>query len=90
MSREGRQDGNGGGTHRCVGPIETATKPPFIFPSLLILFDGFQGVHVLVIHPFIITIQIPLPLDQVLTLLLSSIVAFVQDRLDFVLLLSLN
>ena len=65
-------------------------KLPFILSSLPIFFDGFRGVHVLVIHPLVIAIRVPLPLDQVLAFLFSSIVAFLQDHLDFVFLLSLN
>ena len=67
-----------------------AAKPAFILLSLLIFLDGLWSVHVRVIHPLIIAIRIPLPLDQILALLLSSIVALAQDRFDFVLLLSLN
>ena len=52
-------------------------EPAFILSSLLIILDGFWGIHVLVIDPLIIAIRVALPLDQVLALLHSSIVAYV-------------
>ena len=75
MSGGVRRDGNGGGAHLCVGPVHKATKPAFILLSLLILLDSLRSVHVPMIHPLVIAIGVPLPFDQVLMLLLPSIVA---------------
>ena len=55
-----------------------------LFP---ILADGFVCRHVLLTHPFIVAVRVPLPLDQVLPGLPSPIVACVQNLLDFVFLL---
>ena len=77
MSGGVRRDKDGGGAHQCVGKSSKATEPAFILLSLLIFFNGLRGMHIGVIHPLVIAIRVPLPLDQVLTLLLSSIVAHI-------------
>ena len=83
-------DRNGRGAHLRVGPISVAAALVFILSSPLIFLEGFWSMHVRVIHPFVSTIRIPLPLDQVLASLPPSIVAFVQNCLDLVLFLPLN
>ena len=77
MSGQVRGDSDGGGTHQSVGRTSNVAKPAFILSSFLILPDSLRGVHVCMITPFVIAIRIPLPLDQVLALPLSSIVAHV-------------
>ena len=61
-----------------------SVRPPFIPESFLILLDSFVRRHVLLTHPFVIAIRIPLPLDHVLLGFLSPVVAYIQNLLDFV------
>ena len=77
VSGRGRRDGDGGRTHRCVGSTSEAMEPPFIPSSSFIFIDSFWSIDVIMIDPFIVAIGVPLPLDQVLACLLSSIVAHI-------------
>ena len=59
-------------------------RPPFIPELFLILPDGFVSRHVLLTHPFVIAIWVPLPLDQVLLGFLPPVVVYIQNFFDLV------
>ena len=61
-----------------------SVRPPFIPEPFLILLDSFVCRHVLLTHPFVIAIRVPLPLDQVLSGFLPPVVAYIQNLFDFV------
>ena len=65
-------------------PLPRPVQPPFIPETFLVLPDSFVRRHVLLIHPFIVAIWVPLPLDQVLSGFLSPVVAYIQNLFDFV------
>ena len=64
--------------------VSHSGQPPFIPKPFLVLLDGLVREHVLLTHPFVVTIRIPLPLDQVLSGFLSPVEAYIQNLLDLV------
>ena len=65
-------------------PFLRSVRPPFIPEPFLILPDSFVRRHVLLTHPFVIAIRVPLPPDQVLSGFLPPVVAYIQNLFDFI------